>query len=154
MTLERLVRRRPDTVWSFLTDLTAATTWVEGLIELRVLGDGEPEVGARLSVERRLTAGTVERASSLITAWREPSLLALETRLPKVVLLDRATLTAVAEGTRLDVYAELNYGAPAFGRAPGLSAASPRELEIRGIYERSLDALVTRIERQSAIPYR
>ena len=157
VTLERLVRRRPETVWTFLTDLTVATTWVEGLIELRTMGDAVPEVGSRLAVERRNEAGVVERVTSVVTAWREPSLVALETRLPNVVLLDRVTLTSVAEGTRLGVYAELNYGTAVvelFVRSPGLGKPSPRELAIRGVYERSIDALVTRIERQSAIPYR
>ena len=158
VTFERLVRRRPDTVWSFLTDLSAVSTWVEGLVDLRVVGDAEPGVGTRLELARRVTATQkIDHVTSEITAWREPSLLALETRLPKVVLLDRVTLTTVAEGTRLGVFAELNYGGAAaglFGRAPGLSEASPRELQIRGIYERSIDAPVTRIEKQSAIPYR
>jgi uncharacterized protein YndB with AHSA1/START domain len=155
VTFERTVRRRPEIVWQFLTDLSAASTWVEELVELRTVDDEKLATGTRLAVERR-GPGKVERVTCEITAWREPSLIALETRLPKAVLLDRITLTAVPVGTALGVFAELHDGMNVglFTRAPGLSGVSPREAAIRGVYERSIDALVTRIERDSAIPYR
>ena len=156
MTFERTVRRRPEIVWEFLTDLSTAATWVEELVSIRPADEEKLAVGTRLEVERRGPA-IVQRVTCEITAWREPSLLALETRLPRVVLLDRITLTPVAEGTQLGVFAELSYGPAAAGlftRAPGLSEATSKEVTIRGVYERSIDALVTRIERQSAIPYR
>lgn len=156
VTFERTVRRRPETVWALMTDLTAAPTWVEGLVDVRVAGAAKLEVAAWLEVEERV-AGSVERFNVLVTAFRPGSLLALETRLASGVLLDRVTLTPVAEGTELGVFAELKSGsglASALAPAPGLHEASAAEQAMRTIYERSFDALVTRIERQSAIPYR
>jgi uncharacterized protein YndB with AHSA1/START domain len=153
VTFERTVRRRPEIVWQFLTDVHASTAWVEELVEVRLVDDDEKlGAGTRLAVERR-APGKIERVTCEITAWREPSLIAVETRLPGALLLDRITLTPVAEGTTLGVFAERIYGGmPA--RAPGLAPPTSQEVAIRGAYERSIDALVTRIERDTALPYR
>ncbi|CAN5831190.1 hypothetical protein BH11MYX4_BH11MYX4_42110 [soil metagenome] len=156
VTFERKVRRPPAVVWAFLTDVAALTTWVDELVEVRVMGDEPLRTGTSLQLERR-SSGKIEHVTSEITAFREPTLLAAETRVNKLLFLDRITLTPIPEGTQLGVYAERMYGprsASIFARQPGLTVPTPQELSIRGAYERSVDALVTRIERQSAIPYR
>lgn len=107
VSVEALVRRRPEVVWGFLTDVSGLTAWVEGLIEASA--EGEPGVGMRVDVARRVRGRRVD-ATCEVTAWREPSTLALETRLRGVLLLDRAVLEPTAEGTRLEVSSELVLG--------------------------------------------
>lgn len=156
VTLERLVRQRPEVVWDYLTDLAALTSWVETLVEARTVDTDRPEAGTLLELVRRGTT-KIERVVSEITAFRAPSLLALETRRGSMLMLDRASLTAVPEGTRLEIFVERTDQAERgrfFARAPGLRAETPAEHAIRDLYERSVDALVTRIERHSAAPYR
>lgn len=156
VTFERTIRRPPAVVWGFLTDVGALTTWVDALVEARVLDDQPLGVGARLVLERR-SPGTIEHALPEITAFREPSLIAVETRVEKLLFLDRVTLEPVPEGTRLGIYVERMYGprsASIFARQPGLSVPSRQEWAIRKAYERSVEALVERIERESMRPFR
>ena len=156
MTFERKVRRSPAVVWGFLTDVSALVTWVDALVEARVAGDQPIGVGAELVLERR-SPGTIENVRCEITAFRAPKLIAVETRVDKRLFLDRLTLEPIPEGTLLGVYVERIYGpraASLFARQPGLSVPSPQEWSIRKAYERSVEALVERIERDSMLPFR
>ena len=154
VSVEALVRRRPEVVWGFLTDVSGLTAWVEGLVEASA--EGEPGVGMRVDVARGVRGRRVD-ATCEVTAWREPSMLALETRLPGLLVLDRAVLEPTAEGTHLSVASELVFGsalASFFARPRGLLGAPKEEHPAQGVYERSVLALVKRIEALSAAPYR
>jgi hypothetical protein len=156
VTIERVVRRRPEVVWDFLTDTSSLTAWVEGVVEARVLGEATSGVGLEVEIVRGAGA-RAKRAVAEVTAWREASLLAVETRLPEMLVLDRATLAPHPEGTALGVYAEILYSSSVdelLTRPGGLLRASPHDAELEGIYARSVDALVKRIESLSAMPYR
>ncbi len=156
VTFERKVRRPPAVVWGFLTDVSALVTWVDALIEAQIAGDQPLGVGTEIVLERR-SPGSIENVRSEITAFREPSLIAIETRVGKLLFLDRLTLEPIPEGTRLGIYVERMYGrrsANIFARQPGLSVPTPQESSIRKAYERSVEALVERIERDSMLPFR
>jgi uncharacterized protein YndB with AHSA1/START domain len=156
VTVERTVRRRPEIVWDFLTDVSSLAAWAEGIVEATVAAEPKNDVGMTIDLVRR-TGRTRAEATAEVTAWRPPSLLALETRLPGLLLLDRATLAPHPEGTALGVYTEIVYGSALtefFARPRGLLGASPEDPAVQGIYERSIDALVKRIEAMSAVPYR
>lgn len=155
VTVERTVARRPEVVWEVLCDVGALPAWVEGLVEAE-LREAELDVGARIDVVRRAGTARVE-ATCEITALRPPRMVAVETRLPSLLLLDRLELAPSADGTTLAVHSELIYGsrlAEFFARPRGLLGASNEDLAIQGVYERSVDALVKRIEAVSAVPYR
>ena len=98
VTFERKVRRPPPVVWGFLTDVGALVSWVDALVEARVRGDQPLGAGAQLVLERR-APGNVEHVLAEVTAFREPSLIAVETRVNTWLFLDRVTLTAIPEGT-------------------------------------------------------
>ncbi len=156
VTFERRVRRPPPVVWGYLTDVGALVSWVDALVEAHVLGDQPLGAGAQLVLERR-SPGNIERVRAEVTAFREPSLIAMETRVGKWLFLDRVTLTAVPEGTLLGIFVERMYGprsASIFARQPGLSVPTPQEWAIRQAYERSVEALIERIERESLVPFR
>lgn len=156
VTVERTVRRRPAIVWEFLTDVSSVTAWAEGIVEATVASETKNDVGMTIDLVRRDGRSRVE-ATAEVTAWRPHELLALETRMPGLLLLDRATLAPSAEGTALGVYAEIVFGSPVaefFARPRGLLGASPEAPAVHGVYERSVDALVKRIESLSAVPYR
>ncbi len=156
VTVERTVRRRPEVVWEFLTDPTSLTAWIEGVVEARIVSDIPRGVGLEVELVRR-AGGRTARATCEVTAWREPQLLALETRLPEMLVLDRATLAPHPEGTALGVYAEILFGSMVdelLSRPGGLLRAASNDPELEGIYARSVDSLVKRIESMSAVPYR
>lgn len=158
VSVEALVRRRAEIVWGILTDTSGLTAWVEGLVEARVVSAAERGEGLVIEVACMASGKRIE-ASCEVTAWREPSLLALETRAPGVLVLDRITLAPArheARCTMLVVTSELFVADPVaaiFARPHGLLGAE-REPDVQGVYERSVDALVKRIEALSAAPYR
>ncbi len=156
VTVERIVRRRPEIVWEFLTDTSSLTAWIEGAVEATVMSDAKKGVGLEVEIVRRHGL-TTSRATTEVTAWREPTLLALETRLPGMLVLDRATLAPAPDGTALGVYAEIVYASKVeemMTRPGGLLRASSTDPEVEAVYARSVDALVKRIEAFSAVPYR
>lgn len=159
VSVEATVKRRPEIVWDVLTDVSSATAWVEGLVELDPEDDdARPGIGYAMHVIRREGARQVA-ASSEITAWRENSLLAIETRAGSMLLFDRVTLAPTGDGTQLGVYGEIVFGsriAELFARPHGLfgAVADPWTDRVQGIYERSVEALVKRIEATSERPYR
>jgi uncharacterized protein YndB with AHSA1/START domain len=155
VTVERTVRQRPEVVWEFLTDVSSLSAWVEGLVEATIVGEIKEEPGMRVDLVRRDAKKRV-KATTEVTAWRAPKLLALETRLDGLMLLDRATLEPTTEGTALGVYGEF-YGkrlAELVTRRGGLIGQAPDNPAIQAIYERSVDALVKRIESLASVPYR
>lgn len=159
MTVETLVRRHPAVVWDALTDLSSLPGWVEGLVHASATS--EVDVGIEIAIEiasarRSGPRGEIVRAVSQITRCRPPSLLVVETRAPELLLLDRVTLEPIREGTRLRLDSEVMHSS----RLAEL-AASPRTLlggradhAAQGIYERSVEALVKRVETSGAVPYR
>ena len=67
------------------------------------------------------------------------------------------TFERIPEGTLLGVYVERMYGPRSpfsLSRQPGLSVPSAQEWSIRKAYERSIEALIERIERDSMLPFR
>ena len=156
VTVERIVRRRPEVVWDFLTDVSTIATWAEGIVEARIAGDVTKGEGMRIDVVRRDGRRRFD-ATVEVTAWREHALVALETRTPEMLLLDRATLVPREGGTMLGVYAEIVYGSRVvefFARPRGLLGSAQEEPAVQGLYERSVEALVKRIESLSNVPYR
>jgi uncharacterized protein YndB with AHSA1/START domain len=154
--VETVVRRRPEIVWDFLTDVASLPAWVEGLVEASVAGEVPRGAGMRVDLTRH-ARGRRYDVTCEVTGWREPSLLALETRLANLLLLDSATLEPAPEGTLLVVSGELFFGSPLvelFARPRGLLGGDENEHEAQGIYERSVRSLVKRIESLSAVPYR
>jgi hypothetical protein len=159
VTVEAAIARRPEVVWDVLTDVPGLTAWVEGLIEAEVVSEEKRGVGMRVRVARREGSKKprIAEATCEVTAWREHELLAIETRVPGLLLLDRVTLTRTAEGTDLGFYAELFYGSAfseLFARPVGLLGGSLGDPAVQGIYERSVEAFVKRVEAISAKPYR
>ena len=113
VTVEATIARRPEVVWDVLTDVSGLTAWVEGLVEAEIVSQEKTGVGLRVRVLRREAGkrkARIAEATCEVTAWRDHSLLAIETRLPGLLLLDRVTLTPSKEGTDLGVYAELLFG--------------------------------------------
>jgi uncharacterized protein YndB with AHSA1/START domain len=156
VTVETVVRRRPEIVWEFLTDVSAIATWAEGVVLATIAGDVKRGVGLEVEIVGQAGPGR-RRATCEVTAWREPELLALETRVPGMLRLDRAVLERVAEGTRLGVYGEIatqDKLSELFARSQGMLGGGAADVPLQGVYERSVSALVKRIEAFSALPYR
>lgn len=158
VSVEHEVRRRPEIVWSVLSDLSSATAWVEGLVEIDADDGAAPGVGFSARIVRRdgsrRTAATCE-----VTAWRPCALVAVETRSGEMLFFDRVTLAPTPDGTHLAVNGEIVFGsrlAELFARPQGLLGAvrDPWAERVQGIYERSVEALVKRIETTTDRPYR
>lgn len=158
----RLVRRPPELVWDALTDLSSSTAWIEGLVEVELDDDARPGEGLTMRVVRREGARRIA-ATAQVTAWEKPSLLAVETRAGSMLFFDRVTLTRVERGTLLGVFGEIASGGGVRtlfeGRAlfsAGLLGAGrdPWTEHVQKIYERSVEALVKRIETTTERPYR
>jgi hypothetical protein len=155
VTVQRLVRRRPELVWEHLTDVVALPAWAEGVVEATQATKVERGVGLEIDIVRR-SGKKRHRATAEVTAWREHELVAVETRAPGILLFHRALLERCPDGTQLGFEAELSLpgGLPAiFDRSPGLLGAPPTP-PFQDVYERSIEALVKRIERATEVPYR
>ena len=139
-----------------MTDLGSLSAWVSGLVEARRSNEGE-SVGEGSVVDIALDAnGNRHHARSEVTCWRKPSMLAVETRAPGVLTLDRVTLAPCREGTVLSVHAELMLGlrfVDRFVTARVLGVADG-DAVVRAAYERSVDALVGLVEALNLGPYR
>lgn len=156
VTVERLVKRRPEVVWEVLSDVSSLTSWSEGIVEATVASDEKKGAGMVVTIVAR-TKGKSVRVNCEVTAWRENALLALEADTPSKSFFHRATLDATPEGTRLGVYAEIMFKDKISGflaHPGGIFEPSPAEVERQRMYERSVDALVKRIESLSVVPYR
>lgn len=159
VTVEASILRRPEIVWEVLTDVPGLTAWVEGLTEAEIVSEEKRGVGMQVRVTRRTGKKKVHisEATCEVTAWRENALIAVETRVPGLLLLDRVTLTPTKEGTDIGFYAELFFGnsvAELFARPAGMLGGSLEDPAVQGIYERSVEAFVKRVEALSAKPYR
>jgi uncharacterized protein YndB with AHSA1/START domain len=155
--VEATIRRRPEVVWDVLTDIAALPVWVEGLVEATTSSDALA-VGVELRISRRSgPRAAVARAVAEVTVCRPPALLVLETRAPGLLFLDRVELAPTSEGTDLRFATEIAYEsklAEAFARPSGLLLGSVHDHPLDAIYERSVEALVKRVETISAAPYR
>jgi len=159
VTVEATVARRPEVVWDVLTDIPGLTAWVEGLTDAEIVSEEKEGIGLRVRVARREASKRprISVATCEVTAWRPHTLIAVETRVPNLLLLDRVTLTPTKEGTDLGFHAELFYkGAVSelFARPVGLLGGSLGDPKVQGIYERSVEAFIKRVEALSAKPYR
>jgi len=153
--LKRIIRRPPDDVWGFLTDVMSLPSWVSGLVEARLCG--ATRIGAGVLLDIVIDAnGKRHVARSEVTRWRQPSLLTVETRARGVLVLDRVALGPIREGTELVVDAELKLGPRLIERFVTARTLGVAEADaaIEQAYERSLDALVKRVEMVDSIPYR
>lgn len=159
VSVEAIARRRPEIVWDVLTDIPASTSWVEGLIEASTDDERPPKAGSLITLKRRAAGKkqAVVKARAEITVFKPHSLLVIETRAPDLLLLDRMALEPVAEGTLLKVSSEMLFGNKLVNlltRRSGLFLGSSEPHPVDGIYERSVQALVKRIETISAAPFR
>jgi hypothetical protein len=150
------ILRRPEVVWKFLIDVDKLPSWAEDVIEAEIAKGDEPGIGMRVDVARRVQGKRAD-ATVEVSAWREPELLAVETRLPGLLILDRAVLSEVAGGTKLSVTSEIaNEGmlASIFARPVGLLGAPEQPPQAQAIYERSIATFKKVVESATLTPYR
>ncbi len=149
------IKRAPEIVWGFLTDVSGITRWIHDVFEAERIH--EPGVGMLVDFAMRLKGARVD-ATSEVTAWRPPSLLALETRFRSRLVLDRAELVATPDGdTELTVTSEsLERGAipMMLRRAPGLLGANNAAPPLQKNYEQALERLRLLVEAETRTPYR
>jgi uncharacterized protein YndB with AHSA1/START domain len=153
VSVERVVRRRPEVVWACLVDLDALAKWVEGLIGIdRFGGEG---VGLRFEVTMQLGKQQVP-VTCEVTAWREPRLLAIEGRERRTLLFHRAVLEPHDDGTLVRFEVEQH--------EPGIIAElMARRTDLLGelieppvtkVYERCIESFRKYVEAQTAAAYR
>lgn len=150
------IPRKPEIVWAYLTDISKLPSWVEDLFDAEIVGNEELGVGTRIDVARRVKGKRTD-ATIEITAFRAPKLLAVETRLPGMLILDRAILTESSGGTDLSVLTEIAHEgmlASIFARPVGLLGADDRPPPAQAIYERSVEAFRKLVETSTMMPYR
>ena len=147
------IERTPEVVWGFLTDVSGITRWVHDVFEAERVK--EPGVGMLVDFALRHKGVRVD-ATSEVTAWRPPSLLALETRFRHRLVLDRAELRPVEGGTEITITSEsVDRGlASALRRAPGLLGANNEAPPLQKNYEQALERLRLLIEAETRSPYR
>jgi uncharacterized protein YndB with AHSA1/START domain len=150
------ILRKPEIVWKFLTDVERLPTWVEDLFEAEIVKGDDIGVGMRVDVARRVHGKRAD-ATVEVSAWREPELIATETRLPGLLMLDRATLKEVAGGTELAVTSEIASDgviATIFARPIGLFGSPDQAPPAQAIYERSIATFKKVVESSTLMPYR
>jgi uncharacterized protein YndB with AHSA1/START domain len=150
------IPRKPEIVWAYLTDVSKLPSWVEDLFDAEVVGKGDIGVGTRVDVARRVKGKRAD-ATVEITAFRAPKLLAVETRLPGMLILDRALLEESSGGTDLRVLTEISHEgilASIFARPIGLLGGPDQPPPAQAIYERSVEAFRKLVVSSTLTPYR
>ena len=150
------IPRKPEIVWGFLTDISKLPSWVEDLFDAEKIGKDDIGVGTRVDVARRVK-GKRSDATIEVTAFRAPKLLAIETRLPGMLVLDRAILTEGSGGTELQVLTEIAHEgmlASIFARPVGLLGGDDTPPPAQAIYQRSVEAFRKLVESSTMTPYR
>lgn len=150
------IPRKPEIVWAYLTDLSKLSSWVEDLFEAEMVGKEELGVGTRVDVARRVKGKRTD-ATIEVTAFRVPKLLAIETRMPGMLILDRALLEETSGGTELRVVSEIAHEgmlASIFAQPVGLLGSDDRPPAAQAIYQRSVEAFRKLVESSTLTPYR
>jgi uncharacterized protein YndB with AHSA1/START domain len=150
------IPRKPEIVWAYLTDVSKLPSWVEDLFDAEIVGREELGVGTRVDVARRVK-GKRSDATIEVTAFRAPKLLAIETRLRGMLILDRALLEDSSGGTEMRVLTEIAHEgmlASIFARPVGMLGADNRPPPAQAIYQRSVEAFAKLVESSTMTPYR
>ncbi len=150
------IPRKPEIVWAYLIDVSKLPSWVEDLFDAELVGKEDVGLGTRVDVARRVK-GKRSDATIEVTAFRPPKLLAIETRLPGMLILDRASLSESSGGTELRVVCEIAHEgmlASIFAQPVGLLGGDDRPPPAQAIYERSVEAFRKLVESSTLTPYR
>ena len=150
------IPRKPEIVWGYLTDVSKVPSWAEDVFDAEIIGTEELGVGTCIDVARRVKGKRTD-ATIEITAFRAPKLLAIETRLPGMLILDRALLEESSGGTELRVVTEIAHEgmlASIFASPVGLLGSDNRPPPAQAIYQRSVEAFRKLVESSTLTPYR
>lgn len=121
-----VVRRPSDDVFAFVADQTNATRWQSGIVEIRRLTDGPPEVGTRHTFTRTLMGRRITGENEYV-AFEPGKRVAFRTT-SGPGLLASYTVTAMPDGTRLTAMMELDVSGILSVAEPLVSRALSRDV--------------------------
>lgn len=100
------IRRTPDVVFAYVSDVTMMTRWYEAVQQVRSLGTPATGVGARFEIARNLPGGPV-RNEVAVTEYERDELFTLESLTGPTPFRYRYTLEPTRRGTRLQLEGQI-----------------------------------------------
>jgi len=109
------IRRRPEDVFSYLTDPSRFAEWQEGVVSTRLEGGGTPGVGSRVIQTRRIGGG--ERTMTQeVTEHNPPRRWAFRGVDGPVRAIGKGTVEPLEDGARSRVTIELDFDGHGIGK--------------------------------------
>ena len=121
-----VVRRPSEDVFAFVADQTNATRWQSGIVEIRRLTDGPPEVGTRHTFTRTLMGRRITGENEYVAFVPGERVAFRTTSGPG--LLASYTVTAMPDGTRVTAMMELDVSGILSVAEPPVSRALSRDV--------------------------
>jgi uncharacterized protein YndB with AHSA1/START domain len=133
------IARRPEDVFSYITDVSRHPEWQEGLVSVSVETEGPLRVGSRLVHRRKVGPATVATTSE-ITAFEPPHLLAFRGLDGPVRADGTQRVDPVGEGSRVSFEMEMHgHGLGALmlpmARRQAASQVATSHVKLKGILE-------------------
>lgn len=107
------IKRSPEDVFAYLSDLARHVEWQTSLQDVKVQGDGPVSVGTRL-VERRKVPGGAREMTLEITEHESPRRMGFRGVDGPIRAVGSVTISAEGEGSRLDL--ELDFEGHGLGK--------------------------------------
>jgi len=109
------ISRRPEEVFSYMTDPSHLVEWQESLVSSRLEGGGTPTVGSRLTQTRRVGRG--ERTMTMeVTEHNPPRQFAFRGIDGPVRAVGKGTVEPLEDGARSRVTVELDFEGHGIGK--------------------------------------
>jgi len=109
------IRRRPEEVFSYATDLSRMEEWQESLVSARPEGGATPEVGSRMTQTRRIGRGE-RRMTMELTDYDPPRRWAFRGIDGPVRAIGKGTVEPLEDGARSRLTIELDFEGHGIGK--------------------------------------
>jgi uncharacterized protein YndB with AHSA1/START domain len=109
------ISRRPEDVFSYITDPSRFTEWQESVVSARLEGGGPPALGSRVTQTRRM--GRVERTMTMeVTEHSPPRRWAFRGIDGPVRAVGKGTIEPLEDGARSRLTVELDFEGHGIGK--------------------------------------
>jgi uncharacterized protein YndB with AHSA1/START domain len=124
------ISRRPEEVFSYVTDPSQMAEWQESLVSAREQGDRPLGVGSRITQVRRVVGGSERTMTMEVTDYNPARSFAFRGIDGPIRAVGKSVIEPLEDGTRSRVSTELDFEGHGFGRllVPRVRGQARKEL--------------------------